>query len=482
MAIWSITRLSRARPSSTLQDTYKARDNHNTAATENTQPSVARSPAFAPPTVWVFRLLQLPSMGTTVPDDILLLLFAQATPLPWPYVEYDAERAKAPFALASVCQRWRILALSTASLWTYFGFPASIRAQTAHLPRLRLLLSRSGDAEVDVVFLVSDTSVSEEPASRDILRAISTIASRWRYVNLDVPTSCVSIFSGAFQQKWKCLRFLSLQYWKKIEKLPLAHRLAKLYIDCKGLETSNLPISMPNMNNLSINGDGGIYTNNLLVAIAQQLTDLSILEGITKSPQQPILFPRLRSLAVDDVSYLDHIIAPALQTLTFNTSHLGSPPRLTHFTSVTHLCLYGTVHETFLSSLQQFTQIVHLSFEVSDHSKRSWPGIDQYIILGQFFTAVRRSSFNSAPVWPRLAHIRFGDSGSMGSNAIADPQDVIDFVVHRNASQFGPEWADTNNVPTMLQTVTVDFNDAPDLLISELNKIFSTTKDADVRN
>ncbi|KAH7097548.1 hypothetical protein BKA62DRAFT_759845 [Auriculariales sp. MPI-PUGE-AT-0066] len=425
-------------------------------------------------------------MGTVVPEDILLLVFdfvAHPAPLSWPDAAYDDERAKAPFVLASVCQRWRTLAASAASLWTYFGFPAECHKLEPHILRLRVLMTRSRDAEVDVIGLWRDFPDIDPTGSKDIIITVVGIASRWRNVILKVPASLKPTLSGAFHQQWPCLRSLSLDFLDEVVKLPLAPLLTQLYLGFSGaLDCSDALLDfMPNLTKLSINGDGSEDTNKFLLAFAQQLTDLCILEDVSLPPVQPILFPRLQSLTVDDVLYLEHIRAPALQQLTFNTMHL---PRadVTQFASVRHLCLYGHVGGNLVSSLQWFTDIVQLSFNVSNHATRTWPRSDNYTIERDFFAAVsvRSSASNSTPVWPHLEHIHFGHPGIMGEYAIEDPNDLIDFVIHRNTVQeLDNEPNGAENIrPARIQAVTVDFEGASEWLISELRRILPATKGA----
>ncbi|KAH7105341.1 hypothetical protein BKA62DRAFT_689361 [Auriculariales sp. MPI-PUGE-AT-0066] len=421
-------------------------------------------------------------MGTAAPDDILLLIYdlvAHPAPLPWPNAMYDPERAQAPFTLAAICQRWRMLAVSTAGIWTYFGFPPAWAEHKPHLLRLHLLLARSKEAEVDVVCRWRNNPDKHHLANYETMGVISSIASRWRNVTLNVPRSFASIFARAFNQQWHCLRYLSLEYQTQILELPLAPQLAYLYFE--GLECPNsLPDVMPYLSRLSINGDGARQTNTLLLSLAHQLTDLCILEDVAVSPQQPILFPRLLSLTVDDVSYLNHIQAPSLQMLSFNASRLYYPPDLAPFAYVRHLCLYGHLREPFVSSLRQFTDITQLTLEVSDHSKRAWPGIDKYKVYRGFFEALWPSPPNSASAWPRLERIHLGHPGSTGPEAITEPQELIDFVARRNAAyEDSDETGDVAKLrPARIQAITVDFEGASEWLISELNRVVLLASDA----
>ncbi|KAH7105352.1 hypothetical protein BKA62DRAFT_689406 [Auriculariales sp. MPI-PUGE-AT-0066] len=420
-------------------------------------------------------------MVSAVPDDILLLLFdlaVQTAPLQWLDAVYERERAQAPFALAAVCHRWRALAISTASLWTYFGFPSKLHVQEAHLPRLRTLLARSKEAEVDVVCLWSITEAVGvlSFAGMEIMAAIAALAPRWRFAVLDIPRSLITEFRPALSKPWSCLQSLSLELREKISGLPLSPQLAELHLDVKKVEWPDPMNALPSLIRLFLNGDGGRRDGTLLAAISQQLTELCILNDIIIPPNQPITFPRLQSLTLDDVSHLEHIRAPTLNTLTLNTAYLlHSSPSFAPFASVRHLCLYVAFGEGHLHSLQQLADIEKLSFQVSEYSRRTWPGVDKYIIEQGSFVALQKLSNSHKPIWPRLERIRLGYSGSTEPDAIPEPQELIDFVAYRNAAHEGDgtrhvEDGSDHTRPARIQDVTVDFDGATDGLISDLQK------------
>ncbi|KAH7105338.1 hypothetical protein BKA62DRAFT_385198 [Auriculariales sp. MPI-PUGE-AT-0066] len=423
-------------------------------------------------------------MGSTVPEDILLLFFdlvAHPAPLPWPDAVYDCERATAPFTLASVCPRWRTVAISTAGLWNYFGFPDLDRAQETHLPRLRILLARSGETEVDVVAYWPLTVM---PAITEIVDAIGKIAPRWRHVNISASATYATAFSEAFRQQvlrrqWPCLRSLSLSLPTKIVELPLAPRLTSLYISSSNLECLDaLPVSIPNLTRLSIFSVRSSITDQTLLAFAQQLTELCILSSTSALPEQLILLPRLHSLTLAKPSYLEHIRAPSLHTLTFRINDaiardllVQINPSSAHCISVRHLCIYGPLVEELVFSLRCFTNVVQLTVNSSSHVRRTWPTVTGFRIYPQFFAALRFSRSDSMPAWPRLKRIHLG---RLDDSRMDFARELINFVVFRNVTHESyntPEDAGALR-PDKIEAVTMGFEGAPEWFVSELRRLF----------
>ncbi|KAH7105337.1 hypothetical protein BKA62DRAFT_385196 [Auriculariales sp. MPI-PUGE-AT-0066] len=418
-------------------------------------------------------------MGSTVPEDILLLFFdfvAYPAPLPWPDAMYDCERAKAPFTLASVCQRWRTIAISTAGLWNYFGFPDLNRAQETHLPRLRILLARSGETEVDVVARWHPISI---PFTTELADAIGNMASRWRHVHINVPLMYPTAFSQAFRQQWPCLQSLSLSHSTGNMKLPPAPRLTDLSFFAPNLECLDaLPFSTPNLTRLSIFSDHSSIPNQPLLAFARQLTELSLLNSDSAFPGQPILFPRLHSLTLARPSYLEHIQAPSLHTLTLYTNavqarYLQIDPSSVHCTSLRHLRIYGPVAKNLTFSFRCFTNIVQLTFDSNAHIRRTWPNLNTFRIYPEFFEALWTSLSDSQP-WPRLKRIHLGH---LYNRSMDFAQELINFVVFRNVaheSYYTPEDAEALR-PDRIEAVTMGFDGAPEWFVSELQNILPSS-------
>jgi len=145
--------------------------------------------------------LSCPTLATRMtappPDDIMLLFFehivrVESADTLWPAMAYEHNTAKAPFAVAAVCRRWRELALSTSALWTYFGFPPADEIDWRHHQRAELLRLRAGNAPIDVVFGWRSeryAAALKNNAARSIFDEILSMGSRWKNVVLHVSRS-----------------------------------------------------------------------------------------------------------------------------------------------------------------------------------------------------------------------------------------------------------------------------------------------------
>ncbi|KAH7105349.1 hypothetical protein BKA62DRAFT_766724 [Auriculariales sp. MPI-PUGE-AT-0066] len=242
-----------------------------------------------------------PPMGFTVPSDILLVIFdlvARPAPLPWPNVRSEDERA-----------RHRSHLLRSAK-----DGGRSQYLQLAFGHTLAFLQIDDGPKWTSLVFAQASSAPDSARQRPDHRRdkqhriALETCHSGNPY----------GVRVGLFGS----VTILSLDF---------------LNFDGAAL----LPHSTPNLTRLTIYGDGGKYTNVVLVAIAHQLKELCILENVRLPSEEPVLFPQLQSLALDYATFPDYIRAPSLQSLTIDTSLSCDAASLAHFTSIRHLCLYG---------------------------------------------------------------------------------------------------------------------------------------------
>ncbi|KZV96488.1 hypothetical protein EXIGLDRAFT_424610 [Exidia glandulosa HHB12029] len=106
-----------------------------------------------------------PWLMQTFPEELLRAIFLRALQASggWePVMTWkDAlPRMEAPFVLASVCRRWRSIAVDSPDLWTFIC-PPPVRPHKMHLTAscTQLLLLRSGSAPLDVACLYPSNEV-----------------------------------------------------------------------------------------------------------------------------------------------------------------------------------------------------------------------------------------------------------------------------------------------------------------------------------
>ncbi|EJD39271.1 hypothetical protein AURDEDRAFT_171659 [Auricularia subglabra TFB-10046 SS5] len=106
---------------------------------------------------------------------------------------YDILRAEAPFVLASVCRRWRQLALNTPWLWTYVGLgPYSSDAQWRCVRQyFDLCFTRSRDEPLEICLDLADAPDSRWFAMSGMLGILGAMSARWRIMLCGLPGAMI---------------------------------------------------------------------------------------------------------------------------------------------------------------------------------------------------------------------------------------------------------------------------------------------------
>ncbi|KAH7101141.1 hypothetical protein BKA62DRAFT_657740 [Auriculariales sp. MPI-PUGE-AT-0066] len=351
-------------------------------------------------------------MVTKATDDALLLIFdnfSGPARISWPDDQYDDIRAGAPFQLASVCRRWRELALETSTLWTYFGFPLRHNLHGPHLIRLQDLILRSGQAPIDVLFTYrlegSADDGDELPASARILDSLLALVSRWRSARVCMPDSLItSYLQHNLAQEAPILEQLYLTSYASVLEIPSAPFLARLCLDTFKKGDLQCSSALPNLRSLIVFSADGIVTELMCKTYAHQLVDLCISDDLWNEGFGPVDFACLRKLSLDDASYLSRVRAAGLHTLAVNTGMLKTQtaPSLSQFMSLDHLILHGRMRDGSLTVIQNFSTISRLSFAVPAEISSTILSRHGYAIANRFF-----EDFSTSSACPQLAHISF---------------------------------------------------------------------------
>ncbi|EJD35604.1 hypothetical protein AURDEDRAFT_130540 [Auricularia subglabra TFB-10046 SS5] len=127
-----------------------------------------------------------------LPEDIWRCVFEHAA------LATSSGRAKTPLALASVCSRWRCIALSSPRMWSYISLrleerhPAEqqLAQLTAQLELAQLMLARSAACPLSVSifwFYVQPPDAAVLQLMGNVLAAVAQHASRWSDATLVFP-------------------------------------------------------------------------------------------------------------------------------------------------------------------------------------------------------------------------------------------------------------------------------------------------------
>ena len=142
-----------------------------------------------------------PTLGLlNCPEELLAEIFSYGAAGPADYrdaeiISPNNNRISASFRIASVCQRWRSIALSYARLWHYIAFPmlneddyngddSTTRPSYPPLERnilyAQLMLERSANAPIDIIFRFINGHANEGVTFEPLLNMLSEHRSRWR--------------------------------------------------------------------------------------------------------------------------------------------------------------------------------------------------------------------------------------------------------------------------------------------------------------
>ncbi|EJD37564.1 hypothetical protein AURDEDRAFT_129377 [Auricularia subglabra TFB-10046 SS5] len=142
-----------------------------------------------------------PRIMQSFPDELLsavfeLLCAARSTRLytGFRYISsYDHARAKTPFILASICRRWRYLALDTARLWTYVGLESNSAIShwrcTSHY--FALCFTRSRNEPLDICLDLGRTPDHHWRQLSQVLGFAAHASAQWRTMMCRLPGALI---------------------------------------------------------------------------------------------------------------------------------------------------------------------------------------------------------------------------------------------------------------------------------------------------
>ncbi|KAJ7756312.1 hypothetical protein B0H16DRAFT_1886058 [Mycena metata] len=141
---------------------------------------------------------------TTLPPELLAEIFLHFLPI------YPASPPCAgplsPLLLCRICRRWRIVALSTPTLWRAISMDFFSKTHDLPIQELELLenwVSRSGKCPLSVSVRIGNLL---DPLLMDrLLHAVMAHCRRWEHVTLLIPTSHLHLIQGEMPQ----LRYLN---------------------------------------------------------------------------------------------------------------------------------------------------------------------------------------------------------------------------------------------------------------------------------
>lgn len=137
----------------------------------------------------------------TFPQELLRTIFLKLTARPdsmWvgptcsPTLGLNVAVARASFVVASICSRWRTIALETTSLWLYIGIPCPKSVADCRLIHdyVATMISRSGMAPLDIHLEwegLDNNWDTFSPHLNTILDKLASVARRWKCLSFELP-------------------------------------------------------------------------------------------------------------------------------------------------------------------------------------------------------------------------------------------------------------------------------------------------------
>ncbi|KAJ3511639.1 hypothetical protein NLJ89_g3983 [Agrocybe chaxingu] len=241
-----------------------------------------------------------------------------------------------PVKLATVSRRWRAVACSTASLWTFIRLcPESISDWYSYEVFLKRWLSRSAQQPLDIYLNIQYCSVNHYVKWKhcvSIIKILNEHSSRWATLSLEVPLHLVRLFKGG-PTALRHLEKLSIRPPPHLDddrdtsRLDLGTPLPSLEsVSVSGFKLRNILIDWRDITAISVSC---MQINECLELFksAQHLRECT-LDDISESapgaedPESPIVMEHLAKMDIEISAnftspFFDHLISPSLNSLIY---------------------------------------------------------------------------------------------------------------------------------------------------------------------
>lgn len=418
------------------------------------------------------RASYLQQVLNTCPEDVLRCIFEAVADLPddqWEkfgFGEYNAERAAAPFTLASLCARWRRVALACPRLWTYVGFPDPTCAD-AHLSRVETVLARSSPCDIDILTGIAWTlDVIESCTPFDtFIDMISKHSHRWRRLELWLPNSVVGapLFTALRGQLPRVVRlsvtaegefsFPSVAVERGEGYLPYAPRLRSLEISARGFDVADFyHPGLPSLRILRTWVTCTASNSSRLLSLTQDsLTHIDVSSDVDIAPI-PLRLPNVVSMCVRQKAFLtawpgSGTMFPHIRKLSLDAdSEVVHRASFAQFLAgiaptIVHLELFGALRTPIIDAVQNAVSITHLAL--------AEPGTnDQCELCDDIFAYIA----DAEPcVWPKLTSVRVAAETTLRDGTI---EGVLHLVNKRNVRPRAARGATDESAPERPARIT----------------------------
>ncbi|KAF8322542.1 hypothetical protein DL93DRAFT_2093151 [Clavulina sp. PMI_390] len=297
--------------------------------------------------------------------------------------------------LASVCLRWRSVALSTTSLWSMISFDEAVGSQDLAMERTTALLQRSKSHPIDVVFQLQLNGSGLRGVPSEVWKAIVPHIPRCRSLTIQLPS--IRDFLSIFPLPGN-LPFLSTFRcnvgWSQFRDLPpyllfdsatySTPNLSELSVSCDFRMLSSLDTNT--LLTLDLGAREGVWPElSMALLPAKNLTRLRLemmVEDEREAPN-PLKLPHLKYLFYRGGRPSNLLQAPQLRKLTFEFQDVlrNISDIQINFPSLTDLTILDPYLENmafFFEWLRSQPSIMRLA--VHDPSTSTVPSLVDYLV------------------------------------------------------------------------------------------------------
>ncbi|EJD41983.1 hypothetical protein AURDEDRAFT_168977 [Auricularia subglabra TFB-10046 SS5] len=446
--------------------------------------------------VRVARAAYMQNVLDACPEDVLHLIFEATAELPdenWQtfgFGAYNHRRSKSPFHLASICSRWRRIALGCPSLWTYCALPSKWMP-SLELARIDILLARSCSRPLEILIARpwGKYTILEDGQDNGFVQCFDRLrlhSHRWGKAEIWMPKASNLRLFDAFRSRLPLLSELSLTAHTPDEPPPEVHprgsylsfapRLRNLDLAFWAMKVSTLTeTSLPALSHLRLWTNCPAEVSARLVSLCRgTLEYLDVASSDQVQPTAPLTLPRLHTLSLRSEPFFASwtqpgmLSFPNLTTLCLSSSAISATlarghhnliPRhhavLVHLVpKVTHLALCGDIALELLDTVKHLSRITHLAFVQPTPEETC-------MIEDEFFLQLADAT---PPIWPNLRGLELSSAVSVTPS---HGEGILHLLLKRNLERNPGE----ANAVCRIENVSLDFCDAPVWLSIEVARL-----------
>ncbi|KAJ3513059.1 hypothetical protein NLJ89_g3164 [Agrocybe chaxingu] len=306
-----------------------------------------------------------------LPPELLSEIFQFCIP---PFTLYASDEVKTfvPLLFGAVCSTWRRIAWSTPSLWKTLTLYLNTRTINSQIILLEEWLARSGGLPLSIrLHSCEDNHWAPPSTPGSAIETINRFASRWRDLDLRLPTSCYK-YLPSLEEPLPLLDSLHLNppggQGERRHKVDMSKCAQIKHLSLSCVYLVSMSFQWDQVTELRLEA---FYVDECLEALRQspQVVSCSLRNIISGDdghtlPEFPLLLSSLKTLSIENdkdttISLLfDSILIPNAKELSYSGRNLIHVPQLCALISRSTSLHAFTLSRTTVSSENIFVQLL----------------------------------------------------------------------------------------------------------------------------